>query len=192
MIKDLSQYHPLLQHDYLKKYHHFMNSTENDFYMFSVITYNPRTHFPLYNKEECYYRVRDDITELKKRINRTLFPNEKVTNLKFIFTIEEKPRYHINFLMTEPDINLIRNKYRDNLNFTKVKQEIERQLFKLKRFKYFRIKKTFSDDLTYLKKYITKEITERNNHYCLDYENSDFLRYTDDITHLQVPKRITI
>jgi len=190
MIKELHRYHPILQNDYLKKYQYFMNSSVRQFFMYSVITYNPKSYFPLYDREECYYRVRDDICELKKRINRNLFPQERHSNLKFIFTIEETPHYHFNMLMTEPDVNLIRNKYTENFNFTKVKTEIERQLFKFRRFKYFRIKKTFSDDLTYLKKYITKEINERNNHFCLDYENSDFLRYEDEITHLRLRTRV--
>ena len=177
---DLKQYHPKLQEDFMKKYEFFMNCSSEDYFLYLVITY--RSFANSFDREQSYEKVRVDISEYKKRVIRDVFPKHHVPKLEFLFCIEEHPKYHINMLMTKPDSIVVKDKYRERLasnrTYTETKLILEDVARKMNRFGFVRCRKNY--DLEPLKRYITKELFENNNYECIDYENSDLVRYPND------------
>ena len=85
-------------------------------------------------------------------------------------------------LMTRPNPILVKDKYRERLasnrTFTETKLILEDIARKMNRFGFVRCRKNY--DLDSLKRYITKEIFENSNYECIDYENSDLVKYPND------------
>ena len=186
---NLTELHPQVLEDFRKKYQFFMNCSSENYFLYLVITYKPSAHRSLvycqnkYGKSECYDRIEKDIAEFKKRVIRDLFTNEySGQSLEFLFCLEEEPNYHINILMTKPDIELIKNKYREPFaskrSFTETKTAVERIARRMSNFGFTHCRKTF--DLKRLKEYCTKEMFENNNHRCIDFMNSDLVKYQID------------
>jgi len=188
----LKQYHPKLQEDFMKKYEFFMNCSSEDYFLYLVTTYRSSVgrYFRFYDRERCYEKVREDIGEYKKRVIRDVFPKHHVPKLEFLFCIEQLPNYHINMLMTRPDPILVKDKYRERLasnrTFTETKLVLEDVARKMNRFGFVRCRKNY--DLDRLKQYCTKEIFENGNYECIDYENSDLVKYPNDSlnTHFEI------
>lgn len=175
-----SKYHPELIDDYVRKFDHFLNSHRDQFFLYSVLTFHDLRQNYLRRKDTqtSYDLIYRDVKEFKKYLNKELFLKPSLSNLEFLFTIEEFPRFHVNMLMTEPHTDVLRHKYRDKFNFTRTKNVIERLCYRMSNFHYSYTLKTF--DLDPLKSYVTKEIRERNNLNCIDFENSDLTRYENN------------
>ena len=146
--------------------------------IFTTITYESNVRFNKRPFTDNYLDVYNDNRMLKQLINSEFYRNPTRSKIQYFFVVEkhrETPRLHIHFLMSLPDPDFVRDKYKCMqrfLPFDSLEQVLEKSIKKIKRFGVYDITRIY--DVHNLQSYVTKEIRYLSNPNCIDFQNSSF------------------
>ena len=155
-----------------------IGSLSHEMFAFVTITYKSSVKFNKLPFVDNYLDVYNDNRMLKQLINSEFYRNPARSKIQYLFVVEkhrETPRLHIHFLMSLPDPDFVRDKYKCMqrfLPFDSLEQVLEKSTKKIKRFGVYDIERIY--DVQNLKSYVTKEIRYLSNPNCIDFQNSSF------------------
>ena len=155
-----------------------IGSLSHEMFAFVTITYKSSVKFNKLPFVDNYLDVYNDNRMLKQLINSEFYRNPARSKIQYFFVVEkhrETPRLHIHCLMSLPDPDFVRDKYKCMqrfLPFDSLEQVIEKSTKKIKRFGVYDIARIY--DVQNLKSYVTKAIRYLSNPNCIDFQNSSF------------------
>ena len=167
----------------IRQVNHCIDSMTDEMFFFVTVTYDSYVKFNKRPFDENYPDVYADNRILKRMINHEFYRNPDKSSIQYLFFVEQHKytqRLHTHLLLSLPDHEFVRDKYKTMFKFdpeVAYKQILEKSISRLKRLNRYDIKRTY--DVRNLKSYCTKEIRNKSNTNCIDFQNSTFTRFDD-------------